>query len=50
MGQLLRTNNARNTTKIYQANLHQKRPKGRPQARGKDDVGNDIRMTGIVIQ
>jgi hypothetical protein len=29
---------ARNTKKIYQANLHQKRPKGRPKARWKDDV------------
>jgi hypothetical protein len=38
---------ARNTKKIYQANLHQKGPKGRPKARWKA-VENDIRKTGIV--
>lgn len=30
----------RNTRKIYQANVHQKRPKGRPMAWWKDDVEN----------
>ena len=37
---------ARNTKNIYQANLHQKRPKGRSKARWKDDVENDVRKTG----
>jgi hypothetical protein len=31
---------ARNTKKIYQADLHRKRPKGRPIAKWKDDVEN----------
>jgi len=31
---------ARNTKKMYHANLHQKRPTGRPKARWKDDVEN----------
>ena len=39
---------ARNTKKIYKANLHQKRPKGRPNARWKDNMQNDIRNMGIV--
>jgi hypothetical protein len=39
---------ARNATKIYQANLDQKQTKGRPKARWKDDVENDIRKMGIV--
>jgi hypothetical protein len=38
---------ARNTKKIYQANLHQKRPKGRPKARWKDDVENEVRKMEI---
>jgi hypothetical protein len=38
---------ARNTKKIYEANLHLKRPKGRPQGRWKDDV-EMIRVMGIV--
>jgi len=41
---------ARNTKKIYQADLHLKRPKGRPMAtrRWKDDVENKDRWLGIV--
>ena len=39
---------ARNTKNIYQANLHQKRPKGRSKARWKDDVENDVTKTRIV--
>jgi hypothetical protein len=39
---------AGNTRIIYQANLHQKRPKGRPKTRCKDDVENDIKKMGIV--
>jgi hypothetical protein len=31
---------ARNTNKMYRANLHQKQPKGRPKARLKDEVEN----------
>jgi hypothetical protein len=37
---------ARNSKKLYQANLFHKRPKGRPKARWKDDVDNDIRKIG----
>jgi hypothetical protein len=37
-----RMDDARNTKKIYQANLHHKRPKGRPKDRRKYDVENDI--------
>jgi hypothetical protein len=33
---------------INQANVHQKRPKGRLKVRRKDDVENDIRTVGIV--
>ena len=36
------------TKKIYQANVHHKRSKGRPKDRWKDDVENDIRKRGIV--
>jgi hypothetical protein len=39
---------ARNTKKIYQANLYQKRPKGRPKARWKNYVQNDVRKMGNV--
>jgi hypothetical protein len=42
------TDDVRNTKRIYQANLHQKGPKGRPKARRKDDEENDIRKVGIV--
>jgi hypothetical protein len=35
---------ARNSNKIYQANLHHKLPKGRNKARWKDDVGDDIKQ------
>jgi hypothetical protein len=38
---------ARNAKKIYQTNLHQKRPKGRPKARWKDEVENNIRKMQI---
>jgi hypothetical protein len=38
---------ARNIRIVYQANLHQKQPKGRPKTRWKDDVENDIRKMGI---
>ena len=38
---------ARNSKKIYQADLHHKRPKGRPKARWKDAVGNGVRKLGI---
>jgi hypothetical protein len=38
----------KNTKKIYQANLHQKRPNGRPKARWKCNVENGIRETEIV--
>jgi len=37
----------RNAKKIYQTNLHQKRPKGRPKVRWKDEVENDIRKMWI---
>ena len=33
---------------IYQANVHQKQPKVRPKARGKDDAENDRRVMAIV--
>jgi hypothetical protein len=39
--------NARNPKKIYQTKLHQKRSKGRPKARWKDEVENDIRRCGL---
>ena len=39
---------ARNTKKIQKTKLHQKRPKGRSNARWKDNVQNDIRNMGIV--
>lgn len=48
MGHVQQTDAARNTKKIYQANLHQKRPNGRPKARGKYDVENGIREMEIV--
>ena len=38
----------RNTKKIYQATLQQRRPKRRPKARRKDDVGKDRVKTVIV--
>jgi hypothetical protein len=38
---------ARNAKKIYQTSLHKKRPKGRPKARWKDEVENDIRKMQI---
>ena len=41
---------ARNSKKIYQANLHQKIPKGRPKARWNDDVDNDLRRMGIITK
>jgi hypothetical protein len=41
---------ARNTKKTYQANLHQKRPKGMPKARRKCYVQNYIRKMGEVEQ
>jgi hypothetical protein len=39
---------AGNTRIIYQASLHQKRPKGRTKTGWKDDVENYIRKMGIV--
>ena len=40
---------ARNTKKIYHANLHKKKqPKVRSRARWKDEGENDIRKIGIV--
>jgi hypothetical protein len=47
MGHLQRTDDAR-PKKIQQAHLHQKLRKGRPKARWKDDVENDIKNIGIV--
>jgi hypothetical protein len=44
---LKRMDDARNTKKTYQANLHQNRPKGRPKARRKDDAENDVRKMRI---
>lgn len=38
---------ARNTKNKYQANLPQKRPKGRLKGRWKYDVDNGIRKMGI---
>jgi hypothetical protein len=37
-----------NSKKIYQANLHKKRLKGRPKTGWKDDVKNDIRKVANV--
>jgi len=37
------TDDARNTKKICQANLHKKQPNRRPKARWKDEAENDIR-------
>jgi hypothetical protein len=39
---------ARKAKKIYQASLHDKRPKRTPKTRWKDDAENDIRKMGIV--
>ena len=39
---------ARNTKKIYEADLHQERPKGRPTAKQKNHMENDSRKMGIV--
>ena len=43
-----RMDDARNTKKICQNNLHQKLPKGRTKGRWKDDVENDVRQMGII--
>jgi hypothetical protein len=43
-----RMDDARSTKKIYQNNLHQKRPNGRPKGRWKEYVENDVRQMGIV--
>ena len=48
MGHRQRMDETRNSKKIYQVNLHHKLSKGRHKARGKDDVGDDIRKKGIV--
>jgi hypothetical protein len=48
MGHAQQADNARNTKKIYQANLHQKQPNGRPKARWKYDGQNGIREMEIV--
>jgi hypothetical protein len=47
MGHLYRMHDARNAKKIYQTNLYQKRPKGRPNARWKNEVENNIRKMRI---
>jgi hypothetical protein len=47
-GFLQRIDDARNTKKVYQANLHHKQPKGRPKPGWKDNVENIIRNMGIV--
>jgi len=39
---------ARNTKKVFQNNLHQKRPEERSKSGRKDDVENDVRQMGIV--
>jgi len=39
----------RNSKKIYQANLHHKRLKGRFKARWKDDVENDIKKRALLL-
>jgi len=43
-----RKDDARNTTKLFQKNLHQKRPKERYKSRRKDDGENDVRQMGNV--
>jgi hypothetical protein len=48
MGHVQQTVDARKTKKIYQTNLHQKRPNGRHRARRKYDVENGITKMGIV--
>ena len=47
MGYLQRTEDARNTKKMYQVNWHQKRPKRRLKAGRKNGVQNGIRKMGI---
>jgi hypothetical protein len=47
MGHLHRMDDTRNAKKMYQTNLHWKRPKGRPKVRWKDEVENDIRKMWI---
>lgn len=47
-GTLQRTDDARNTKKMYQANLRHERSKGRSKVRWKCAVGYDIRKAGIV--
>jgi hypothetical protein len=39
----------RNAKKIYQANLHHKRPKGRSKARWKDDVENGMKKCALLL-
>jgi len=39
----------RNTKKIYQANLHHKRPKRRSTTRWKDDVENGIKNYALLL-
>lgn len=39
----------RNAKKIYQANLHHKRPKGRSTTRWKDDVENGIKKNALLL-
>jgi len=45
---LQRMGDARNGKKIYQANLHYKRHKGRPKSRWRDGVKTDIPKMGVV--
>jgi hypothetical protein len=48
MGYLQRLNDARSAKKMYEVNLHQKRPKGRAKTRCKGDV-EDIRKRRLLI-
>jgi hypothetical protein len=43
-----RKGDARNIEKVFQNNLHQKRPKEKSKSKRKDDVENDVRKMGIV--
>jgi hypothetical protein len=48
MGNLQRMDDTRNNRKMYEANLHLKRQKGRPKARWKGDIENEIRKKRVV--
>jgi hypothetical protein len=47
MGHLHQIDDTRNAKKIYQTNLHQRQPTGRPKARWKNEVENNIRKMQI---